>query len=483
MTGVLYVHAIDREDRLATRLVLLGVGGGVVARLLLGDVPQRITGEPLLPWPLLTLLIAVAVLGCVTVAIQRYRLGEIEPTVRRALVQALVLALVGAAFIGLVVAVDLASDISFGSMLAGGLVALLLLPLAVALQRTLRRAVYGDRDFPHRVVSDLRRLDPMTAPEEALQETLGLLARRLRLSYAAIDVFPTPSSDAIATSTGVRRGSPVTIDLVVGGNTLGRLLLEVDPGRDPFGPGDRRLLEDVGSQVGALVQAVSINRELQRSRQHLITAREEERRRIRRDLHDGLGPSLATLAMRLETAHDLIADDPDEAAALVARLSEQARDEIAEVRRLVDGLRPPALDQFGLVAALRHRADEDSVIARHPGSERMSWSVDADDDVEPLSAAVEVAAYLIVVEAVTNAHRHSGAETCDVRLRRDRDALCIRISDTGRGLAASRTPGVGLSSMTERAEELGGTCTVRSTAGSGTVVDVVLPLGEPGSEG
>ena len=140
---------------------------------------------------------------------------------------------------------------------------------------------------------------------------------------------------------------------------------------------------------------MSINRELQRSRQHLITAREEERRRIRRDLHDGLGPSLATLAMRLETAHDLIADDPDEAAALVGRLSEQARDEIAEVRRLVDGLRPPALDQFGLVAALRHRADEDN--RRRPAAPARSgltWSVDADDDVEPLPAAVEVAAYL-----------------------------------------------------------------------------------------
>ena len=94
-----------------------------------------------------------------------------------------------------------------------------------------------------------------------------------------------------------------------------------------------------------------------------------------------------------------------------------------------------------------------------------------------------MAAYLIVVEAVTNAHRHSGAETCAVRLRRDPDALRITISDTGRGLAATRTPGVGLSSMAERAEELGGACTVRSTEGSGAVVDVVLPLGEPGSEG
>ena len=133
------------------------------------------------------------------------------------------------------------------------------------------------------------------------------------------------------------------------------------PQRDPFGPGDRRLLEDVGVQVGALVQAVLANRELQRSRQRLVTAREEERRRLRRDLHDGLGPALATLAMRLESVSDLISRDPAGAAELADTLSEQARAEILEVRRLVDGLRPPALDQLGLVSALRQRAEEHRV--------------------------------------------------------------------------------------------------------------------------
>ena len=121
----------------------------------------------------------------------------------------------------------------------------------------------------------------------------------------------------------------------------------------------------MGAEVGALVQAVLMSTELQRSRQRLITAREEERRRLRRDLHDGLGPSLATMAIRLETARDLIADDPDIAAELVERLSDRARDDIAEIRRLVDGLRPPALDQLGLVSALRQRADEHR--SGHPG--------------------------------------------------------------------------------------------------------------------
>jgi signal transduction histidine kinase len=379
--------------------------------------------------------------------------------------------------------VDLASDISGEAMLAGGLVALVLLPLAVALQRGAGRLVYGDRELPRRIVSDLRQVDPMTAPEESLQEMLALLARRLHLSYAAIDVFATASSPAVTTSTGASVGTPVDVDLAVGGSSLGLLRLEVDPGRDPFGPGDRRLLEDVGSQVGALVQAVVINRELQRSRERLVATREEERRRLRRDLHDGLGPSLASLAMHLEAAQDLITTDPQDAAELVGRLSEQAREEIAEVRRLVDGLRPAALDQLGLVSALRQRAQVLN-LATHASSDpaagvdgtRMVVTIDAGDDVEPLPAAVEVAAYRITLEAVNNAQRHSGATSCVVTLRRGRDTLHLRIADSGAGLAEDRSPGVGLFSMRERAQELGGTCVVTAGSVSGTTVDVVLPV-------
>ena len=476
-TGWAYSRARQRDDLMATRLALIGVGGGLAAWLLLGQVPQWLTGDPLVPWSVLSLILAPAVVGCATVAIGRYRLDTIEPTVRRVAVQAAVAALVGSAFISLVRAVDFASDIAAESMLAGGLVALVLLPVALGLERGARRLVYGDRELPRRVVSDLRRLDPMTAPEDALQEMLTLLARRLRLTYAAIEVFATESSPGVVTSTGLSVGVPVDVDLAVGGATLGSLRLEMEPSRDPFGPGDRRLLEDVGSQVGALVQAVVINRELQRSRQHLVAAREEERRRLRRDLHDGLGPALASLAMRLETAQDLIAVNPQEAADLVGRLSEQAREEIAEVRRLVDGLRPPALDQLGLVSALRQRAEALSLSTGSVTSmPRMTITIDAADDVEPLPAAVEVAAYRISLEGANNALRHSGAETCVVTLRRDRHALLVQIADSGSGLAEHHLAGVGLFSMRERAQELGGTCVVTSLPGSGTIVDVVLPI-------
>jgi two-component system, NarL family, sensor kinase len=466
-----HLRARGRSDVLATRLALLGVGAGVGAGLVLGPVPDLLSGAPLLSEDVLVLFGGGLVVACVAVAAARYRLGEIEPRVRRGLVQALVLVVVGAAFAGAVRAVDAAADISAGSMLAGGLLALLLLPAGVAVQRTVRRVVYGDREFPHRVVSDLRRLDALTAPEDALGEALELLARRLHLSYAAVEVLATPTSGPIAAAVGAPAGTPATVDLSVGGTTVGHLRVEVDAGHDPFGPGDRRLLEDVGTQVGALVQAVTANRELQVSRQRLVAAREEERRRLRRDLHDGLGPSLASLAMRLEAASDLIDDDPAQASNLVSRLSDQAREGIGEVRRLVEGLRPPALDQLGLVSALRHRAAEHG-----SAGAGVPWSVEADDDIEPLPAAVEVAAYRIVVEAVTNVQRHSGADRCVVRLARLDGDLRIDVSDTGSGLAPDRRPGVGLSSMRERAEELGGSFEAGDRPGGGTVVQVRLPL-------
>jgi signal transduction histidine kinase len=323
-------------------------------------------------------------------------------------------------------------------------------------------------------VAELRRLDASTTPAEALTETLTVLSRRLRVSHATIEAAGAADGEPVVVSVGEPRGgSPVVVDLVAGGAPIGTLTLEADPVRDPFGRGDRRLLEDVGAQVGALVQAVLANRELQRSRQALVTAREEERRRLRRDLHDGLGPSLATMAMRLESAQDLVTTDPGQAADVLGGLADLARDDIAEVRRLVDGLRPAALDQLGLVSALRQRAAQHELTV---GERGMVWKVEADEDVGPLPAAVEVAAYRIALEAVTNALRHSRARTCTVSLRRADGRLRVRVEDDGSGMVETRPVGVGLSSMGERAEELGGTCTV-TTDGRGTVVVALLPLG------
>ena len=473
------VRARSREDRVAVRLVLVGTLWAALVRLLLGDLPQQLNGEPLVPWQAQSLLLLPPLLMCLVAAVLRYRLQEIDGVLRRSLLQVVVVALIATLFLAVAAAVDLATGNSFSAVVAGGLVALALVPLALLLRRVFSQFVYGDRDFPYQVVSELRRLDQRTTPAEALHDMLTLLARRLRLSYASIEVYAPSPEDRIATSIGTIRGQPTAIVLEVGGTTLGQLELEVMPSRGSFGPRDRRLLEDIGGQVGAMVQAVTANRELQRSRERLVSAREEERRRVRRDLHDGLGPSLATMAMKLEAAHELISADPEGAEELVGQLYEQTRTDIGEIRRLVDGLRPPALDQLGLVSALRQRAsDHNRTAAMVPGNAPMSWTVQADADVEPLPAAVEVAAYRIALEAVNNSLRHGRAHLCTVALHRRPGALEVDVHDDGIGLGNGWARGVGLDSMQERAEELGGTCTVSSNPRRGTRVHAVLPLTE-----
>ena len=180
--------------------------------------------------------------------------------------------------------------------------------------------------------------------------------------------------------------------------------------------------------------------------------------------------------MRLESAEELIASDPAQATAAVAGLADLARDEITEVRRLVDGLRPAALDQLGLVSALRQRAAQHDLSA---GEGAVVWAIEAGEDVEPLPAAVEVAAYLIALEAVNNAVRHSAARACTVSLTREGGDLLVHVRDDGQGLADERPGGVGLVSMRERAEEVGGTCLVTSDE-TGTLVAARLPLGGEG---
>jgi len=212
------------------------------------------------------------------------------------------------------------------------------------------------------------------------------------------------------------------------------------------------------------------NTELQRSREGLISAREEERRRLRRDLHDGVGPQLAALMLELETASDLVSDNP-EASALMAKLSERAREIVSDVRHSVHALRPPALDELGLVEALREGAMQ-------YGPAGLRVSVEDPEGLSQLPAAVEVACYRIVQEALANVVRHARASHCSIRIRLDEEAraLNVEIEDDGRGIRDDDRAGVGMSSMRERTEELGGRCIVKPLAGGGTLVKALLPF-------
>jgi signal transduction histidine kinase len=264
-------------------------------------------------------------------------------------------------------------------------------------------------------------------------------------------------------------GEPLVVPLSYQQETVGELILSPRSPGESFSKSDLQLIGDLARQVGVAAHAVRLSADLQRSRERLVTAREEERKRLRRDLHDGVGPQLAALTLKLETARNLLSHDP-KTAALMAQLSERARATVSDVRRSVHALRPPALDELGLVPALREGAAQ-------YGQNGLQVSVEAPESLPPLPAAVEVAAYRIVQEAMTNVVRHAGASKCSMRITLDKEAdvLHLEVEDDGRGVGEAHKAGVGAHSMRERAEELGGRCTIEALPLRGTLVSVQLP--------
>lgn len=230
------------------------------------------------------------------------------------------------------------------------------------------------------------------------------------------------------------------------------------------------LLGTAVAVAAALGRAARLTRSLER----VVLAREEERGRIRRDLHDGLGPTLAGVALQLDVAKGLVRDDPARAETVLDNLVHLVKAGIGDVRRLIDDLRPPGLEQLGLVDAIREGTSYLTGGAATPG---LAVVVEAPGSLGRLPPATEVTAFRIVMEAVTNASRHARASSCTVRLELD-DALRVRVEDDGCGLAPDHVPGVGLASMCQRASELGGTCTVEARPGGGTLVLASLPVDE-----
>jgi signal transduction histidine kinase len=236
---------------------------------------------------------------------------------------------------------------------------------------------------------------------------------------------------------------------------------------------EQQLLENIARQTGIAVHAVQLTAELQQSRLHIVTAREEERRRLRRDLHDGLGPTLASHTLKVGAARALIESSPDMADTILADLENSLATSLADIRRLVYNLRPPALDQLGLAGALCDFVEQYSV--SDPAGNVPDFTVHIPESLPALPAAVEVAAYRIVQEAANNVVRHAQARHAEITIGAN-GALDITVSDDGRGLAERVQYGVGLSSMRERAEELGGYCSIENRAGGGTHLHARIPL-------
>jgi len=435
--------------------------------------------ELILSWDISEDIYYVAVFALLVVpvftyiAILRHRLFDIDVVINRTLVySALSTCVVGiyVLAVGALGALFQTRGTLAVSLLATGVVAVLFQPLRSRLQRGVNKLMYGERDDPYAVISRLgRRLEATIAPESVLPTVVETIAQALRLPYVAI-LLKEEEGFRTAAAYGTLKGEPEAFQLVYQREEIGRLMLSPRAPGEGFSDTDRRLLEDLARQAEVAVHAVRLTADLQHSRERLVATREEERRRLRRDLHDGLGAQLAGLNVQAGTLRRLIPHDPAAADELAVELRDELRAAIADIRRLVYDLRPPALDDLGLAEALRRLAERyDS------NGEQLHVSVEAPKALPVLPAAVEVAVYRIAQEALTNAARHARARRCVVRLVVNED-VALEIVDDGVGIPADRSAGVGLSSMRERAFELGGTCVVESTQKSGTRVLVHLPM-------
>lgn len=455
-------HRQVRQVALATLLA-----GGL--SLVFAVLPEIVLGEPLLSWNVIALG-ALLVPVAIAAGILQHQLLGIEVVINRALAYGALTATVVGIYVlvvGYVGALLHARGSLAVSLLAAGLIAVLFQPLREKLQRAVNRWMFGDRDDPYAVLSRLgRRLETAVAPDRVLPLVAETIAQALKLPYAAIAVHQ-GGRLVTAASYGLPRGDPLSLPLVYQGAPVGQLILSPRAPHEPFTPAERNLLQDVAHQAGVAVHAVRLTAELQRSRERLVTTREEERRRLRRDLHDGLGPALATISLKIDAARNLLARDPAGVARMLQELKVQVQAAIGDIRRVVHDLRPPALDELGLLSAIREQA------ARFE-TNGLRVTVEAPARLPALPAAVEVAAYRIVQEALANVARHAGARTCRITITTDGD-LEIDVRDDGRGLNG-QAGGVGLHSMRERAEELGGTCTVEGERGGGTRVHARLPL-------
>jgi signal transduction histidine kinase len=356
----------------------------------------------------------------------------------------------------------------WAALLAAGLVAVLAAPLRGHIQASVDQLVYGDRGDPRGAVVRLGNR-VAASPDDLLREVVRSVADALRSPYAAVLLTGEPEP---AASSGRTTGPVVTVPLLVRGSPVGELRVAHRGPRETFGPRDLSLLHELAGHVAVAAHAAHLSRDLQRSRESLVLAREEERRRIRRDLHDGLGPALAGVALGIDAARRTVPRDPAAADGHLAELATEVQNAVADVRRLVYDLRPPALDELGLVPALEEHA------ARL--SDRGGLAVTVHSPCLPaLPAAVEVAAYRITTEALTNVARHSRAHRAEVRLATEGPRLRVEVTDDGVGVPEQRTAstGVGLAAMTERATELGGSCCVRRRPEGGTAVVAMLPLG------
>ncbi len=417
------------------------------------------------------LLAVLSLAAMIAIAVFRYRLWDIDSLINRTLVYGtLTVGTVGiyvlvVGGVGTLLQNEGSAAIAF---VAAGVVAVLFQPLRLRLQTAVNRLMYGQRDDPVGMLTHLaQQLEAVDRLESILPILVETIATALKLPHVSLWLPESEVQWEPVAVFGPQTDDLHMIPLLYQNREIGRLFVASRGPGERFSREDERLLAAVAQLSATTVQAAQLTFELQQSRRQIVTSREEERRRLRRDLHDGLGPVLASVALQADTARDLADSDPAETKAILNSIMDQAQTAVADVRRLVYDLRPPALDELGLVGALRQLAQT----VQH----QLSITIDTQGPLPPLPAAVEVAAYRIAQEAMHNVVKHAQASRCTVTIGVD-DGLLLVIADNGVGIKETAVTGVGLISMKERAAELGGHCTIQCQPVGGAIVRAVLPL-------
>jgi signal transduction histidine kinase len=425
----------------------------------------------LLPYDVsLWLLILAQVSGffvavAVAVAVLRYRLLGIETVLRRGFVYGTLTVLVAAVYLSVTALAGLILDNRpIPGVLAAAVVAVGLAPARDWLQRIADRVVYGERRDPLRAVAQLGQQVTVTEELGLLPAALASVAAAVRAPGAVVAAL----DGRIVASIGVEPvGGPVLL-LGFGGRWVGELRVAPLRSAEAYTDSQLRLLAALAPQIAVVVRALDLTEALQAERDRVIAATIAERDRLRRDLHDGLGPSLSGIGLGLQAVSDTMRGDSPAAEALIGRIKAEVDTTIAEIRRIIDDLRPAALDTMGLTEAIRRYAQTISTV--------LPVEVHA-ADLPPIPPQVENAAYRITTEALTNVARHAEARHVLITLSAPNRTLRITVADDGHGVTTA-TVGVGLTSMRRRADTLGGHLDVASTH-TGTTVTTTLPLEQP----
>jgi signal transduction histidine kinase len=421
-----------------------------------------------------TMLVAQAFLpAAALVAILRQQMWSIDLAVSRALVWTLLTGGLVATYALVVVLVGrFVGSEGLVAALAAVAVALAVSPLRARLQRSVDHLVHGTAGDPSRALRamsrEIGRAGSATGAGADGDDLLGSMVEGLRGSLRLAWVAVEGEDGRQRAAAGAPEGATVRVPLQLRGRTTGRLAISAPHGVRLDGR-SRRTIDAMAPVLAAALAMADLSAGLRRAEARLTSARVEERRILRRDLHDGLGPALAGIGLGLQAYRNLRDRDPARADALLDVLADEVDRQAEGVRSLSRALLPPVLQELGLVPALEDLA------ARHRSG---AVAVELRADVRgPVPEAVATAAYAIASEALVNAQRHAGAARVQIEVSTDGEALALSVADDGRGLDPGRTPGVGLRSMVERAEELGGRCTVQGATGGGVEVAVALPLG------